>query len=478
MHTKDTNPASISSASFRDPAGFVFKENGCIMRQINKSYSQEYEQLMTSGLYQALTKHNLLVSHKEIENPDFLSVDGLKVIQPEQINYISYPYEWCFSQLKDAALLTLEVQKRALQHNMSLKDASAYNVQFNGPRPIFIDTLSFEEFTEKPWVAYKQFCQHFLAPLALASHCDFRINHLLKSYIDGIPIDLAAKLLPGRTRLKLGLLMHIHMHAKSQSKFADRGREDVVQNKISASRLSKEKSIAIIDQLVSTIKGLSWQPDNTEWGNYYSDTNYQEDDHVTKAALLKKYIARTEADQPMIQDLGGNDGTFSREVANNASMVISLDIDEIAVEKNYLRAKTSQETNILPLIQNITNPSPAIGWANKERDVFGSRGDVEISLALALIHHIAISNGIPLKLVAQYFSKLSPYLIIEFVSKEDSQVKRLLATREDIFDDYTNQGFEKAFEGYFEIIQSDEIEQTERTMYLMKAKTQDALKNR
>ncbi len=458
-----------AAASFRDPSGFVYIQNGTYFRQVNSIYRDTYEQLMDSGLYGELIQRNFLIPHQQVENPAFPEKNGYCVIKPEQIPYGNYPYEWCFSQLKDAAILTLKIQKIALKHGMSLKDASAYNIQFRGSSPVFIDTLSFEKFNEKPWVAYKQFCQHFLAPLTLASYCDHRLIQLLKLHIDGIPLDLTAKLLPTRTRTRLGLLMHIHLHAKTQKKYADRGRDQEVQSKIAASHMSASKAIALIDNLISTVNGLKWKHAESEWGNYNQDTNYENTDLDEKSSIIVRYIRRTEIDQPSIMDLGANNGKFGRIVSNMASVVVCQDIDETAVEKNYLAAKAEHDLNILPLIQNLINPSPAIGWANCERDSLEQRGPVDISLALALVHHIAISNNVPLEQVADYLARLSRYLIIEFVSKKDSQVQRLLSTREDVFPEYTVDGFEQAFSKSFNIIQSNPVSSTERTIYLMES---------
>jgi hypothetical protein len=459
------------SSSFRDPSGFVFQENGKILRQVNESWRDSFELLMNSGLYQKLVDNQFLIPHEKIENVSFPDSNGFCVIKPEQIAYTSYPYEWCFSQLKDAAILTLAVQRIALKHGMSLKDASAYNIQFRGSQPVFIDTLSFERFEKKPWVAYKQFCQHFVAPLALASYCDYRLTELLKSYIDGIPLDLTARLLPTRTKFKLGLLMHIHLHARSQKKYADKGQDRKVQDKVTSTSMTAARSTAIVDQLTSTVNALKWSMIDSEWGDYYQDTNYRGKSLDEKSSIISEYILKTGIDKPSIQDLGANDGKFGREVSNLASIVVCHDIDETAVEKNYLAGKADNDRKILPLVQNLVNPSPATGWANAERDNFADRGPLDVSMALALIHHLAISNNLPLDWIAAYFSRLSRYLVIEFVPKQDSQVQRLLSTRRDIFPDYTQEGFESAFAKSFELILVNPVPGTERTLFLMKSLT-------
>ena len=187
--------------SFRDPSGFVYERDGVLYRRVHRSYAAHYDRLMDSGLYAALVGDGLLVPHEEV-GPRGGEQDPYATLRPERVAFVSYPYEWCFSQLKDAALTTLRIQERALGFDMTLKDASAYNIQFHRGRPVLIDTLSFECYEEGvPWVGYRQLCQHFLAPLALMAHRDVRLGGLLRLHLDGIPLDLASTLLPARTRL-------------------------------------------------------------------------------------------------------------------------------------------------------------------------------------------------------------------------------------------------------------------------------------
>lgn len=447
------------SGSFRDPSGFLFFRDGILYRQVNQSYKNEYDTLLSSGLYNTLTKSGLLIPHNE-ENEIPASDNAYKIIRPELIDFISYPYEWCFSQLKDAALTTLAIQKKAMDLGMSLKDASAYNIQFHKGKPIFIDTLSFERHKEgQPWVAYKQFCQHFLAPLALMSYTDIRLSQLLRTFIDGIPLDLAVKLLPLKTKAKPSLLTHIHLHAKSQSKYADK------QIDVKGRKISKMAFMGIIDSLESAVKGLTWAPLGTEWGEYYDDTNYTEASHKHKKQLVADFI--DEIRPKFVWDMGANTGVFSRIAAAQGIPTISFDIDLAAVEKNYLACKANNETTVLPLILDLTNPSPGIGWQNHERNSLIERGPVDTAMALALIHHLAISNNLPFAKIAGFFASICANLIIEFVPKEDSQVQRLLATRADIFPDYTQDTFESEFSQLFEIIQKTGILGSKRTLFLM-----------
>ncbi|MBI2315074.1 SAM-dependent methyltransferase [Candidatus Daviesbacteria bacterium] len=451
------------SASFKDPSGFVFSIKELIYRQINKSYQDNYQLLINSGLYDKLVSSNLLIEHQEIDlkNP---APEAYKIIKPKQIPFISYPYEWCFGMLKDAAFLTLNIQKIALEHGLSLKDASAFNIQFLKGKPILIDTLSFEKYGEgKPWIAYKQFVEHFLAPLTLMSLTDFRLNRLSSFFINGIPLDLASKLLPFRSHFKPGVMLHIHAHAASQKKYH--------QKKLSSARIQKSFSkrafLGLLDNLEGVIKSLSWNTKDTQWSEYYSgeNNNYTSSSLTQKGELVKGFLKSIKS--KTIWDLGANTGYFSRIAKQFADLVISFDLDLGALEKNYQQLIKDHETNILPLFIDLTNPTPSLGWANEERLSLFQRGPADVTLALALVHHLAISANIPLSYIASLFSKLSKYLIIEFIPKEDSQVKILLQNREDIFPAYTKAGFEEAFKEFFQIKKICPIKNSQRILYLM-----------
>lgn len=458
-------PENISG-SFRDPSGFMFTQDGVIYRQVNQHYQKEYDLLMGSGLYEQLTRSGTLIPHTEV-NQDIAPRQDLvyKVIRPEPISFISYPYEWCFNQLKDAAILTLAIARRSLEFGMSLKDASAYNIQFHHGRPVFIDTLSFEVYKEGlPWIAYKQFCQHFLAPLALMAKTDIRLLQLLKVYIDGIPLDLASKLLPANTKLNFGLSTHLHLHARTQKKYADK---EVSQQEVeSKGKFTKATMLALFDSLLSTVRSLEVKTIQTEWADYYKDNNYTPASFEAKRELVRSFIEKIQPKR--MWDLGGNTGEFSRAAIDLQIPTVCFDIDPGAVQQNYDLVKQNKEKNILPLRMDLTNPSPDLGWHNAERESMQARGPVNLVMALALIHHLAISNNVPLTDVADYFADLSEYLIIEFVPKSDSQVKRLLASRLDIFPDYTLEGFKQAFSDRYTLLEEKQVEGSERTLFLMK----------
>jgi len=454
----------LAASSFRDPSGIVFWHQGCMYRQVNRSYREHFDLLIHSGLYQELSAAGFMIRHEEAATELVRTADGYKVIRPTLVPFISYPFEWSFSQLKDAALLTLEIQKIALAHGMVLKDASAYNIQFSEGRPLLIDTLSFAKYTEgRPWVAYRQFCQHFLAPLALMARRDVRLSQLSRIFLDGIPLDLASRLLPAGTRGKFSLLAHIHLHARSQKRYQD-GRPVGSQRK-----LNRFSFLALIDSLKSAVAGLHWQPRGSVWADYYEHTNYSPLAMECKRKWLDDFLQALQPRQ--VWDIGANTGFFSRLASARQIPTVSLDIDPAAVERNYLQCRQEGNRFLLPLLGDITNPSPAIGWGNAERMSLLERGPTDTVLAMALVHHLAIGNNLPLARIAALFSTLCRTLIMEFIPKDDSQVRRLLASREDIFPDYHEQGFAAEFSRFFSIERVEKIEQSGRILYLLKNKS-------
>lgn len=457
-------PMEVESSSFRDLSGFLFRREGKLYRQINQRYKADFDLLMDSGLYEDLRGRSWLVSHREVDENQS---DPLcyKTIQPDPIPFISYPYEWCFSQLKDAALRTLDIQLKALEYGMSLKDASAFNIQFKNGKPILIDTLSFEAYHEgAPWVAYRQFCQHFLGPLALMSFRDSRLHHLWQSYIDGLPLDLVASLLPRRAWLNGGLLLHLGMQGQAQKHFAS-GDSELMTERIKRRRMSKSALVAFIEGLRSTVESLQSPMKKGFWVDYQKLHNYADKSNFAKQEVVGSMLQRLAP--KTVWDVGANTGAYSRLAARYCDVVVSIDMDHDCVEANYKNEPLEPAGTILPLICDLTAPTAALGWNNRERLSLVERASAEVVLALALVHHLAIGNNVPLNSIAQFFAGLGPVLIIEFIPKSDSQVARMLSLREDIFDNYTKDAFERAFSGFFKIEQRVDIEESERTLYLM-----------
>ena len=466
------------NSSFRDTVcgGYVFCHQDIIYRCINKSYKANYEHFIASGLYDKLVAENYIVSHCEINELTIFGLednDVYKIIKPTQLPYISYPYEWSFHQLKDAALLTLKVLLEALKYNMILKDATAFNIQFYKGRPIFIDTLSFEKYEEgNVWQAYSQFCRHFLAPLALIAYCDYRMYNLSINFLDGIPLDYASKLLPLKTIFKAGggLLMHLHLNSKIHQKAV---KEDSGNHK--QLHLKKQSLLNLIENLINTVSNIHYNTSKgqSNWNGYYSFTNYDKEAFHTKENLLLEFINKCDSKYKVV-DLGANNGHFSRIVSHQypESIIISSDLDYHAVDENYKLIQSDEKyKNIYPVITDLTNPTPSIGWANKERDSFITRlSDSDITLALALIHHITITNNVPFNKYAEFFASFTKYLIIEWVPKDDSQTMKILDEKIGDYSYYTSENFEQAFGRHFVILEKVAIENTKRTIYLMKLK--------
>jgi len=348
---------------------------------------------------------------------------------------------------------------------MRLKDASAYNVQFDAGRPILIDSLSFElaEATE-PWPAYRQFCEHFLAPLALMAQRDVRCGLILRDFIDGIPLDLAARLLPGRSRLNLGLSAHIHLHAGAQRRAAKapppaEGAERPVR------RMSAAGQRALLDSLRRTVAGLRWEPTG-HWADYATTTSYSDTATASKAQIVREMLAAVQGASAW--DVGANTGVYSAMAAEAGYRVIAWDQDAGSVEAHWRRVRGDGNPAILPLVLDLANPSPSIGWALEERPSFLERDKPDLVMALALVHHLAIGNNVPLPAVARLFARMAPMAIVEFVPKEDPMTRRLLAARRDIFEQYSIEGFRAAFGESFEIVREAPITDSPRTLFLLR----------
>ena len=467
-----TDPAAAAgdaerdAGSFRDPSGFIFWQDGQPYRQIQRSFAAEWDAFEASPLKQRLIDADRLIPYESVPIERAQAADAHAVIRPEKIEFISYPYEWTFGELRDAALLTLDAQLDAMAEGWQLKDASAYNVQFRDARPILIDSLSFEPLDDgAPWVAYRQFCEHFLAPLALIARRDVRLASLLRADPDGVPLDLASGLLPWRTRLNFGLLSHVHLHARAQRRYAgneDEGDVDAARG----ARISRQRLEGLIRNLRGTVERLRWEPAGTEWSDYADHTSYGDAATADKARLVEAFVG--EAKGSRLWDLGANTGRYSRIAADAGKRVLAFDIDPAAAERNYRQLRTEGRSDILPLILDVANPSPGIGWAGRERRSLLDRADPDITLALALVHHLAISRNVPLPMVLGLFADLAPWAIVEFVPKEDRMVRRLLATRRDVFPEYTLDGFRAAATERFEVVQEAPIEDSLRVLFLLR----------
>lgn len=428
--------------SWRDPSGFVYRRDGVVLRQIAPSFADDWEAYLRGGLHERLVARGLVLPFEDAPlEAAFDPSSAWRVIRPEPLPLFSWPWEWTFGELRDAALLTLDLQLEALDAGMTLRDASAFNVQLRGATPVLIDSLSFaRREPDAPWDAYRQCCEHFLAPLALMALRDVRLGRMLRAWPDGIPLDLAAGLLPGRTRLRLGLATHLHLHARAQRDHGEAGgaRSRTV-------RIPTERLRALVGSLRGAIDGLRWDPAGTEWADYADRTSYDAEATAAKERVVAGMAAA--AGGRVAWDLGANTGRYSAIVAAAGYRVVAWDIDPAAAERHYRALRAAGETRITPLVLDLADPSPAQGWALRERASLVERADADLLLALALVHHLAIGRNVPLPMIAAFLAELGPALVVEWVPREDPMVGRLLAGRRDIFDGYHEAGFRAAFEG-------------------------------
>jgi hypothetical protein len=448
------------TSSFRDPSGFVFIEDNAVKRVVNPIYFEQYNALNESGFYDKLFEKKYLITHKELSK----TADRI-LLEAEKIPFISYPYEWSFLQYKHAALLTLKIQKYCLEHDFTLKDASAFNITFHEGKPIFMDSLSFDFYKENnPWVAYKQFVMHFLGPLVLCHYYGQDYLKTLGHSLEGDSLQKISKILPFKSYLNPTVLTNIHFLAKYDKKFSS-------DKKSIRNNLSKKAQLKLVESLYDYIKNLEINV-STEWDNYYNQTNYEAESYVIKKRLTKEWLASING--KTLIDIGGNDGTFSRELKENADFIIVADIDPNAVEQNYIQILKNREKVLLPIVADILNPAASYGFDNQERFSFIDRVKalkLDGCLALAVIHHITLSGNIPFDLSARFFSKMAPNLLIEFPTREDSWVEFLLNSKRDFknhFDFYNESNFEKEYGVYFEIIKKEEIPSTKRILYSLK----------
>ncbi|HEX5385698.1 MAG TPA: class I SAM-dependent methyltransferase [Gemmatimonadales bacterium] len=451
------------AASFRDPSGFVFEHDGILYRYIARDYAEHYTQLMSGGLYDDLVAAQLLVPHAEVATPHPAAAGAFRIIAPTRVDFVSYPYEWCFGQLRAAALCTLAVARRALARGMLLKDASAFNVQFDGAHPVFIDTLSFERYVEgTPWPAYRQFCEHFLAPLLLMAHVAPDLSRLLRVYPDGLPLGLASRLLGWRAPLSVSAWVHLRLHSRSIA----RG-EAAQEPPSKPAAVSRRGLESLLEHLEEAVSGCRWQPAGTVWADYDRTHSYSTAAFEAKREIVDRCVRAAGARR--IWDLGANTGTFSRIAADAGAKVLSLDADAAAVELNFRRVAERTDRNVLPLLVDLTNPTPPLGWALRERASLPERGPAGMALALALVHHLAIGHNLSFAQIAGFFRRLAPAVLVEFVPKDDPMVQRLLAARRDIFPDYTEAAFVAALEREFPAVERQALPESERVLFFARA---------
>ncbi len=427
---------------------------------------------MEGGLYSRLVAAGLLVPHEEADASVPCPPGFSQVIHPRQVPYISYAGEWCFSQLRDAALTTLRIQQRAVAEGMSLSDATSSNIQFLDGAAVWIDTSSLVRLRpETPWLAYGQFCREFLGPLALAARCHPDLQRVTELWMGGMPLHVVSRLLPRRTWLSPGLLVHIHLHGWMERRTATRPRSAPNRN---GGGYSAGAHAGLAQSLMRTVRRLRPRRSAGKWSDYYGDADTGTEYVAAKRKLVAELLAM--AAPKTVWDLGANVGTFSRVAREAGAQVVAWDSELSCVEDFYQACRARPEKGILPLLLDLTNPSPARGWDGTERPAWCDRGKPDLVMALALLHHLAIGNNVPLERLARFFARHSPWLLIEFVPKQDPRIHQMLALREDIFPGYTAAGFEHAFGAWFDTVRTVPVPRSERVLYLLRRRASPASK--
>lgn len=451
----------IHPSSYRDSSGFVFEQDGFYYRQVNKEFAEEYEMLMKSGLYHHLVKKNWLVSHDELREFPQRGAECYKILMPEQVYFPNYPYEWCFDQLKDAALLTIGMLKAGIEYGMILKDATPFNIFFRDHQPLFIDSLSFEKYDpSKPWKAYRQFCECFLCPLLLSAHHGSELIKLIAEFPDGIPISVCASMLPFTSRFVSLTALHVHLQARIAK--ANNAREkDTI--------FSKAKLLRIADHLESGISRLKEKKKASAWKKYYEEIDHSEEYIREKDKIFISLLERIFPSSAL--DIGCNTGHYSILSALKGIQTVAIDNDGSSVNKLYCHLKEKNIEHVLPLFVDITNPSPSIGWNHAERVDFLSRKKFDLVMTFAIVHHLAISKNIPFGNISSVLHSLSSiYALVEFVEPDDEKARELLGRRGTGPGTYSRDNFEKSFLTHFTIETKIPIPGVKRSFYLLRRK--------
>jgi hypothetical protein len=464
--------ARVEPGSFRDRDSRVVVTPDAVYRVLSGTGAEDWRAFADSALREKLTTDGSLIGTEEV-GADALgsSADGIlsgapeAVLRHERIPFVSYPYEWTFGMLRDAALTQLELELAALDEGLTLKDATPYNVQFRGATPVFIDIGSFERLREgEPWAGYRQFCMLYLYPLLFQAYKDIPFQPWLRGSIDGITPSEAANVFSLRDRLRRGVLTHVALHARLERRYEGREGGDV-KEEIKKANFKTELIKANVSRLHKLVSKLSWKAGDTAWTNYRQQNTYTDADAERKAAFVRE--AATAANPSLTWDMGCNDGAYSRIAAEHSDYVIAFDYDHATVEALYRSLRADEEQRILPLVANLSDPSPGLGWRGVERRTLEERGTPDLVLALALIHHVSITANVPLAEVIDWLAELGATLVIEFPKRDDPMVRRLLSgKREGSNSDYELETFERLLGERFDVERSEQLPSGSRVLYL------------
>lgn len=472
--TTMTSRLAADPGSFRDVENRVYIKGNRVLRGVSQSALAHWTELSAQDFYKKSESRGDVIATRLLPASDPVAKAVLKdgwtgVLEHDRVPFISYPYEWSVSMLRDAALLHLRLIERAVKADWSLKDATAYNVQFIGAKPVFIDIVSFEPRKEgEPWYGYRQFCMMFLIPLMIRAHLDIDHLPMLRSNLEGISPVEASKLFRLSKGFKKGVSSHILLPAKVENSIASKERDDAEAKTRSATQ-KKDRIIALVQSIRRLIKKLDFGINHTTWSHYEKTHSYDDVEFQKKIDFVRRSAATDSWDTAM--DIGCNTGTFSKLISPFSKLVISADGDHNAVEQLYLRENEADNVgNIMPLVMNLANPSPSQGWAGTERRALGERAKPQLILCLALIHHIAISANVPISAFLEWLRSFDSKLVIEFVTRQDDMVKKLLTNKTIDYDHYTLEIFESEVKKRFKIIDSENLKGGHRKIFFLDPK--------
>jgi len=455
--------AGIDAGSFRDPRGHIYIDDGRVFRTVTKSGLADFQQVRQTGLLDKLVDNNRLVAFEEADaaHLSFVPQDVDLVLEHPRLPFISYPYEWGFQLLKSAALLQLDIYAEALQHDVTLTDASAYNIQFVGSRPIFIDHLAFRPYRDGEfWTAHRQFCEQFLNPLLLRAKLGIVHNAWYRGALEGISTSDLNRLLPLRKKFSWNVFSQVVLQDKFQEASLDKSARATVSINKGLPKQSFERMLMSMRNWIEKLQPLD--SGKTVWGGYAADNSYSGEGASQKRAFIADFARVV---QPkLIWDIGCNTGEYSAAALEaGAASIIGFDFDQTAIDMAYQRA-VDNDLQLLPLYLDAANPAPDQGWGERERKGLRGRAECDAILALALVHHLAIGKNVPLEAVVNWLLSLAPNGVIEFVPKSDPMVQELLRFRDDIFDKYTLENFERSIQATATIKRWDNVEGSERRL--------------
>ncbi len=455
------------SGSFRDPLSRVFVADDHVWRALAPAGLEDYRAVAESPFFAAAMERGDIIGTELVDAPPAeLGDDWAAVLRHERLDVVTYPYEWSFEMLRDAARLQLDLTREALAEKIITKDASAYNVQFRGARPVFIDVGSFERLRPEPWPGYRQFCELFLNPLLIQAVADVDFRPLLRGSVHGIPPTETAALLGGRGKLTKGVLTHVKLHARAEERYADADRERDVKQELQRAGFGPGIIDAQLKNLRKAIDGLKWDHGRSTWSEYSDRSHYTDRDLDAKDDFVRATIGAA-TDRHLVLDLGANDGRFSRAaLAAGAERVVAVDSDHLVIDRLYRTLREEGEDRILPLVVDLSDPSPAMGWRGRERPAFVDRVRPDVVLCLAVVHHLALTNTVPLPEIVEFLADFGAPLVVEFPHRDDEMASRLLARkRAGVFDAYDRPQWEAALERRFHVRRRATLPGGTRTLY-------------